>query len=134
VGSNCCLSTWAYESVPKAPPIVQFWEWVGGAMLSRPSEKGIVAHALPAAKACVPRCNWMLSRPGEHAFAASMSKERDSSVEGRESMAPDGIRPHLPCSAARCHGCHAFGAFQDMVNSPRSAGRESMLPPRSRIL
>jgi len=57
-------------------------------MLSRPSEKRVVARALPAAKACVPRRNRMLSLPGEHAFAASMSKLLDLSVEGRESMAP----------------------------------------------
>jgi len=57
-------------------------------MLSRPSEKGVVARALLAAKACVPRGNRMLSRPGEHAFAASMSMQLDSSLEGRESMAP----------------------------------------------
>jgi len=30
----------------------------------------------------------MLSRPGEHAFAASMSMQLDWSLEGRESMAP----------------------------------------------
>jgi len=30
----------------------------------------------------------MLSPHGEHAFAASMSMQRDSSLEGRESMAP----------------------------------------------
>jgi len=57
-------------------------------MLSRPSEKRVVAGALPAAKACVPRRNRMLSLPEEHAFAASMSKQRNWSLEGRESMAP----------------------------------------------
>jgi len=57
-------------------------------MLSRPSGKRVVAGALPAAKACVPCRNWMLSRHGEHAFAASMSMQRDLSLEGRESMAP----------------------------------------------
>jgi len=57
-------------------------------MLSRPSEKSVAARALPAAKACVPCRNRMLSLHGEHAFAASMSKQLDSSVEGRESMAP----------------------------------------------
>jgi len=57
-------------------------------MLSRPSEKRLVARALPAAKACEPRGNRMLSRPGEHAFAASMSKQGNWSLEGRESMAP----------------------------------------------
>jgi len=57
-------------------------------MLSRPSEKRIVAWALLAAKACSPRRNWKLSLPEEHAFAASMSKQQDSSLEGRESMAP----------------------------------------------
>jgi len=56
-------------------------------MLSRPSNK-VVARTVPAAKACVPRRNRMLSRPGEHAFAASMSQELDRSLEGRESMAP----------------------------------------------
>jgi len=59
-----------------------------GAMLSRPTEKRVVAVALPAAKACSPRRNRMLSRHGEHAFTASMSKQMDSSLEGRESMAP----------------------------------------------
>jgi len=57
-------------------------------MLSRPSAKWVVAWAPPAAKACGPRGNRILSRPGEHAFAASMSKQLESSVEGRESMAP----------------------------------------------
>jgi len=57
-------------------------------MLSRPSEMRVVAGALPAAKACVPCRNWILSRHGEHAFAASMSRQLDSSLEGRESMAP----------------------------------------------
>jgi len=57
-------------------------------MLSRPSEKRVAAGALPAAKACSPRRNRMLSRHGEHAFAAGMSKQRDMSLEGRESMAP----------------------------------------------
>jgi len=57
-------------------------------MLSRPSEKRIVAGALPAAKACVPRRNRMLSRHGEHAFAASLSMQWDWFLVGRESMAP----------------------------------------------
>jgi len=57
-------------------------------MLSRHSAKRVVAWALPAAKACAPRGNRMLSLPGEHAFAASMSMQRDWSVVGRESMAP----------------------------------------------
>jgi len=57
-------------------------------MLSRPSEKRVVARALPAAKACAPHGNRMLSRHGEHAFAASMSMQLDSSLECRESMAP----------------------------------------------
>jgi len=56
-------------------------------MLSRPSEKWVVARALPAAKACVTHRNRMLSRPGEHAIAASLSMQLDSSAEGRESMA-----------------------------------------------
>jgi len=60
-------------------------------MLSRPSEKREVARDLPAAKACVPCGNRMLSLPGEHAFAASMSMQRDSSMEGRESMAPTSL-------------------------------------------
>jgi len=50
--------------------------------------EGVVTLTLPAAKAWVPRRNWMLSRPGEHAFAASMSMQRDFFLEGRESMAP----------------------------------------------
>jgi len=57
-------------------------------MLSRPSIKGVVAQDPLAAKACVPRGNRMLSRPGEHAFAASMSMQLDLPLEGRESMAP----------------------------------------------
>jgi len=57
-------------------------------MLSRPSEKRVVAQALLAAKACVPRGTRMLSQPWEHAFAASMSKQQDLSLDGRESMAP----------------------------------------------
>jgi len=57
-------------------------------MLSRPSEKRVVARAPLAAKACSPRGTRMLSRPGEHAFAASMSKQLDRPLEGRESMAP----------------------------------------------
>jgi len=57
-------------------------------MFSRPSEKRVIARARPAAKACVPRGNGMLSLPGEHAFAASMSMQRDWFQEGRESMAP----------------------------------------------
>jgi len=68
--------------------IAYLWECPVGAMLSRPSEKREVAEVLPAAKACEPRGNRMLSRHGEHAFAASMSKQRDRSLEGRESMAP----------------------------------------------
>ena len=50
--------------------------------------KVVAARALPAAKACETRGNWLLSLHGEHAFAASMSQERDSPQEGRESMAP----------------------------------------------
>jgi len=58
-------------------------------MLSRPSEKRLVAWALPAAKACAPRRNRLLSRPGEHAFAASMSMQKNWFLKGRESMAPN---------------------------------------------
>jgi len=62
-------------------------------MLSRPSEKRVVARALPAAKACVARGNRMLSLPGEHAFAANMSKQLDLSLKGRENMAPSSSGP-----------------------------------------
>jgi len=68
-------------------------------MLSRSSEKRVVAGALPAAKACVPRGTRMLSRPGEHAFAASMSKQRNSFLEGRESMAPTSTSTSGPMAA-----------------------------------
>jgi len=67
-------------------------------MLSRPSEKRVVARTPPAAKACSPRGTRMQSRPGEHAFAASMSKQLDSSLEGRESMAPTVTLHGIKCS------------------------------------
>jgi len=120
-----------------ALPIVQFWECPEGAMLSRPSATWVVALALPAAKACAPRGDRMLSRPGEHAFAASMSKQRDSSLEGRESMAPSsGPRadylkdPSQQVAGLPPGGCHAFAALCNVGSSPGPAGRESMCATR----